>query len=180
LVGKNFFTLFNATAITNTAAMDAVFLPTLGTNDAQRIGDRAVVDYVSMKGYVDMNAGNLGSQYVRLILFWWNEDDTDVVPTQEDILFANYPFSNLDPDSVRKKKFQVLWDKEFSAEADWHGCLLLDMPRFRNLGKLVSFNNGLTSGNGKLYLYLHSDIASASSPPRLYCEIQMGFHDGKD
>jgi len=179
-IGKFFVTNFTGTAITSTAALDAIFLPALGTTDITRVGDRAVVDYVKVKGYLDLNAGNLGSQYARLILFWWNQDDSEAAPTQADVLYNTFPYSNCDPDSLSKKKIQILWDKEFTAEPDWHGCQLLEVPSFRNLNKLVRFTLGATSGNGKLYLYAQSDIASASSPPKLYCEIMMGFHDGKE
>jgi len=68
-IGKFFVTNFTGTAITSTAALDAIFLPALGTTDITRVGDRAVVDYVKVKGYLDLNAGNLGSQYARLICF---------------------------------------------------------------------------------------------------------------
>lgn len=107
-------------------------------------------------------------------------DDSEAAPVQADVLYATGAISNIDPDSLSKKKIQILWDREFTAEPDWHGCQLLDFPVKRNLNKLVRFTLGSTSGNGKLYIYLQSDIASASSPPKLYAELMMGFHDGKE
>lgn len=132
---------------------------TQGDTDSARDGDHIKLLSVEMRGqfnYADT------TNALRNIIFRWNQDDTSSTPTVGDILQSSSPFSALNRDNERARKFDIIHDA-FLVVANVGPGTVSDCFK-KNMKSIIAFQATASTGTGHLYQMLISDSGAATHP----------------
>ncbi len=160
-----------------TGTVSSVFAPTQGTAGNQRVGDNCQIVGIEFRA----NQFQQGtSTALRYILFAWNVDSALSVPANIDILQAPTTdarslVSPYNSDSVEQGKLNVLFDRVVTSVAGGPASAHFEVAEKVSLP--VVFDAGLTSGTGKLYLYILSDAALTANSPSYQWWLRAYFVD---
>jgi len=149
----------------------------VGTAANQRVGDELTIRAIDFR----FSAYTQGSsEFIRLIIFSWNEDDGAVAPTPGTVLQSTGSnMSLLSPyfaDAVQAGRLNVVFDKILIA-SNGGGPSAVTERVSRKLTLPVQFSTGLTTGNGKLYLLVISDSSLAGQAPNYGWWSRIYFDD---
>jgi len=99
---------------------------------------------------------------VRVIVFRWNQDDSSVAPTVNDITQSVSAYSPIHRDNERAHKFDVIFDKFFSVSNVGPGCASVEWRK--PLKSIIAFQATANTGTGHLYMYIISDSSAVPHP----------------
>lgn len=146
-----------------------------GTTDQTRDGDACIIKKMLLN--LTVNAAD-NTNYVRIIVYRWNESDLTSNPQTSDILQyttgVNPWTSPYTMDSVRSKRFTVYCDKLIKVDGDDPLKVIRLTRYFKNL-PMSFFNGGLASKGGFWFLYVSDSVASAH--PLINGYIRFNFTD---
>jgi hypothetical protein len=160
-VKYKYYEVLISSNITSTVFIECLTPISQGTTDSTRVGDyvratRLQVNYAVSGGSLSGGAIN------RVVIFQWNEDDNDTVPSSTtQVLNTNSAVSCYNFDAIRQKKVSILYDKLIGTEADWHGqvCHQVDLA----IDRKIMFTGSTQYGYGKLYIMLMG--TATGTPP---------------
>jgi len=166
------FTLQN---VTTTANIGQLFNPAQGVLETNRVGDFFRLTRLRCNLVVN-NTATTGNDctYVRFIVFVWHFDNSEYAPIATDILINNNYLSNYSFESLRMKKFTVLYDKLYGSSFDWKGSLVDRIDKGLNIKG--GFNSTGTTGWNQVFYYLQSN-AGAVTIPQVQFDCQIYFED---
>jgi len=156
---KKSFDVGFATTVADTGATARLTAIPQGDTDSSRQGDHVKLlkgELISAASYSDT------TNCLRLIIYRWNQDDSSSAPTVSDILQTTSPYSPLNRDNERARKFDVIVDHQYVVSNVGQG-----VDKFRcsmNLKSQIAFQATATSGTGHLYYFVVSDSAGVPHP----------------
>lgn len=178
---KYFESPFTLQYVSNTPNIDQVFIPSIGTGDTSRIGDYSLMQDVEVNLSIQFPYAITGTnnQIVRFIGFIWHEDSNDVTPTLA--LLINQTISSVatnsafNQDSLRQKKFTVVWDKYYVGNAYWQ-TTVCDKFRYE-LNQKVEWTSNGTYGMNQLYTCWIGNEGTTTYEPSATASILVHFTD---
>lgn len=139
-----------------------------GDNAQERIGDRAQLVNISMRGRCVSSTDATSYNTLRVILFIWKANTIDTgAPTPAELLQATYAAGSWTPYSPlvvgdNAKSIRVLSDRTYDVARQSGAVKSFHINQ--KLNSKVYFADGATSGIGKVYCYVVSDDAVTVFP----------------
>jgi hypothetical protein len=159
---KSFDTGFSA-AVSTAGTLQKISTIPQGDTDSTRDGDQLNIVRIDLLGSFQFaDAINAG----RLIIFRWNQDDSSAAPVVADILQTLTPYSPMNRDNLRAKKFSVLHDQLCLVGATGPNISSINLKRF--FPSKINFQATATTGNGHIYVYMVSDSGAVTHPQFSY------------
>lgn len=156
-------TISGGTDIVNSGAPEDIFSPPQGDGNGERVGDRISFKSLSLNYTVYSNNTGSVSPVVRIILFKWKPDTANDTPTLATILEGSTYIAPYVGEREARRKFNVVYDKmHICNPAATAGNVHVVNKTIPLKGK-VYFNEGLTTGSGKLYLLALSSTSVANT-----------------
>ncbi len=143
----------------NTGSITKLTTIPQGDTDSTRDGDHIKLTKLWMNvavTYAD------ASNVVRVIVFRWNQDDSSVAPTVNDITQSLSAYSPIHRDNERAHKFDIIFDKMFGVANVGPGIATVEWRR--PLKSQIAFQATANTGTGHLYVYIISDSSAATHP----------------
>lgn len=139
------------TDVTTTGTITSLVDIAQGDGEGERLNDK--IELTSFKTQIHLRANTSPLGTVRYILFRWISDNNVESPVVSSILEGD-DMSFIVADQAKRKKFQVLWDKQVTITNDtsspYHGRIIKKTVRLKN--KPIYFNAAATTGRYMLYL----------------------------
>jgi hypothetical protein len=158
---KSFDAGFNSTVSSAGTIFKLTTIPQ-DDSDSGRDGDQLLIYKVQAKiAYIGADA----TQTFRMIFFRWNQDDT-TPPVGGDLLQTITPYSPLNRDNERAKKFSIIEDylvgtSNTGINIHTHSC-------DKKYTSKIAFQAASTTGTGHLYAYMLSDSLAVTHPTIAY------------
>lgn len=156
------FSLTPSTTGVISKVMDAN--PAPGNSDSGRIGDRIRITSIDMR-YTGIYAD--GTNFVRIIVFQWKDDDNNYTPVQSDVINASTSAftAQIRHDQRKAGMLNILWDKVHCMSSTGSNAAIFRHKFFtRGFGRDVQFMSGSQKGTNQLYMLTISDSIAASHP----------------
>jgi len=147
------------TSFDNTGSLTKLTTIPQGDTDSSRQGDHVKLHSIRMAGscsYADT------TNAIRLIILRWNQDDSSSAPVVGDILQTSSPYSPVNRDNERAKKFDILSDELYGVANVGPGVAVWKWEM--KLRSQIAFQSGATTGTGHLYAYIISDSSASTHP----------------
>lgn len=138
--------------------------PAPGTSDIQRIGDRIRLTSLDFR-YTLIHSD--GTNFTRIILFQWKDDDSNYTPVVNDVILAggNALVSPIRHDQRKAGMINVLMDRVHSQSDSGSNAAIFRRKFFtRGFGREVQFINGTQKGVNNIYMLTISDSGAAPHP----------------
>lgn len=159
---KKWFTAHTANNIDFSGQIDNLTQIPQGDTDLTRDGDQ--VRLTSFQLRANIRVGD-NTNTIRLIVFRWNDNNAVVVPAPADLITAistgEAPLGAYQQDNVRSRRFNVLFDRLYSVDANNPQVVLKIKKR---MSSTINFNGGGTGGRGHIYFMYISDSGAATHP----------------
>lgn len=129
--------------------------PAQGTTSQERNGDRCTVQHLSLRGRCYSADTTGGVSAIRMIVFKWNVDTAERIPTIANILQATYAASSWTPFSPvvtgqERDDISIIVDKTFNMS--YYGETVKGIHVEKKLNHKVYFNAGATTGKNQLHV----------------------------
>ena len=144
-----------------------------GDSDSGRTGNSIFARNLSMNLNVKINASNLATQFIRIVLLQDNQQISDTTPTISDVLDSAYPNAPLNQSTAGR--FTIIRNWEFYLNATNQPGRVL--KKYFKLWHHIRYNGSASTDiqRGGLYLLYISD--QATNPPTVGYQIKLGYHD---
>lgn len=159
--------------IDSTGALLSLAAISQGDSDSGRTGNSIFARNLSMNLNVKINASNLATQFVRIVLLQDNQQISDTAPTISDVLDSAYPNAPLNQSTAGR--FTIIRNWEFYLNASNQPGRVL--KKYFKLWHHIRYNGSASTDiqRGGLYLLYISD--QATNPPTAGYQIKLGYHD---
>lgn len=144
-----------------------------GDTDSGRTGNSIFARNLFMNLNVKVNASNLSTQFVRLILLQDNQQISDTTPSVSDVLDSAYPNAPLNQSTAGR--FTIIRNWEFYLNTATNPGRVL--KKYFKLWHHIRYNGTASTDiqRGGLYLLYISD--QSTNPPTAGYQIKLGYHD---
>lgn len=144
-----------------------------GDSDSGRTGNSIFARNLSMNLNVKINASNLATQFIRIVLLQDNQQISDTTPSVTDVLDSAYPNAPLNQSTAGR--FTIIRNWEFYLNATNQPGRVL--KKYFKLWHHIRYNGSASTDiqRGGLYLLYISD--QATNPPTAGYQIKLGYHD---
>lgn len=168
---RQWLTSITSTSVTTAGLMsNTLFSPVQGNTFLNRDGDEVKYDRIRIDGDIVVAST---TNALRTILFKWHQDTAVEVPVALDIVdtrgiylgAANAPFSDIQFNQAKKKKFTVLSDQLHYVD---QGNQIVRFRIHQKLAGKALFNEGVSTGKNQLFLLAISDDGAVSYPGLAY------------
>lgn len=158
-----------ATGVTTSTAFTVLTNISQGTTLATRVGSRIQIKRLRLHGQLVVgDATNI----IRVGVFRWNVDNTSDSPGDDEI-FDNTSDPLAHQVHYNPKRFKMLWEKVYSLDL-YNPSKFFELDL--KLDSLKTFNLGVNTGIGDLYITYTSDSSGVPNPSITY-EAQIEWID---
>ena len=159
--------------IDSTGALLPLSAISQGDSDSGRTGNSIFARNLSMNLNIKINASNLATQFIRIVLLQDNQQISDTTPSISDVLDSAYPNAPLNQSTAGR--FTIIRNWEFYLNATNQPGRVL--KKYFKLWHHIRYNGSASTDiqRGGLYLLYISD--QATNPPTAGYQIKLGYHD---
>ena len=159
--------------IDSTGALLPLSAISQGDSDSGRTGNSIFARNLSMNLNVKINASNLATQFIRIVLLQDNQQISDTTPSISDVLDSAYPNAPLNQSTAGR--FTIIRNWEFYLNATNQPGRVL--KKYFKLWHHIRYNGSASTDiqRGGLYLLYISD--QATNPPTAGYQIKLGYRD---
>lgn len=147
----------------NTGVIQQVSLPIQGQAYNERDGDDISLQSLHYRfNFVAADATN----YLRMIIFRWHNNNAVAVPTTADVLQTVSATAYPNNQKVVDGSVQILLDRAYALNLNGNASMAVSSKLFgKRLGrKKLGFNAAATTGNNQIYFLWISDSAAIGHP----------------
>lgn len=145
-----------------------------GSQDGQRVGSRVLPKSMSVRCNLrDPDTQSGVNNNFRIVIFRWHPDETNYVPTSQQIFQGQGTLAPYNPDT--RDQFTVLLDKQYNAQdlisgAQKHNFTLNKKLNLKQYMNFQATNSGKCTND--LFMIVQSDIAGTPSDTTPVVNIQ--------
>lgn len=154
---------FSASSVSSAATIVKLSSIIQGDTAVDRDGQQVSVTRVDLQGH--MKPGD-DTNFLRIIVFQWRDDDISYTPTASDILQNSASWYDLHNFNQRHR-YSILWDRMFSLDTDDPIKYYKRSIYGKKLAKTVEYSGttaGATSGKHNIYVLAVSDSGAINHP----------------
>lgn len=167
---KKFYLREEIVAVTNSGVLYDLSNTTQGDTVDLREGDKIIPTSLELDWYTVIADS---TQFMRVIVFRWKNNDASDAPSISK-LFQDVTYPYMAPYiHDTRDQFDILCDVRYTLDS-YHPVKL--QKKVCSLAKPIHYNQGQTSGLGKIYIYLISD-SSVSIHPTIVFYSKLNYTD---